>query len=211
MDYIRDEKNSTLTLKKFETAETPVHGVLKFNKKAGDLITAADIAPYPWTASVKVVTDIVKNWFPDVESKLSVPRPLGFIIPASHKDIIETLLEHDISVGIFSKDSPLEVEAYLTIEVVPSKYDYLPPEKIEVEIKALQTIVKKGDFFVSCAQPAANLIPCLLEPQSEYGFIRYWKFKIVPDKGGLFVFYRLVKSRELPIIPDKNWRPIFSP
>ena len=64
---------------------------------------------------------------------------------------------------------------------------------------------------MSCPQPAASLIPCLLEPQSEYGFIRYRRLKIVPDKGGLFDFYRLVKSQELPIIPDKNWRPVFSP
>jgi hypothetical protein len=209
MEYGRDEKNPTLTLKKFETTESPVRGVLKFDKKAGDLLTAADLAPYPLTASVKVVTDVVKNWFPDVESKLSVPRPLGYIIPAKHQDIIETLLGHGITVSIFMKDKPLDIEAYAATEVVPSKYDYLPPEKIDVEIKALQTIVKKGDFYVSCAQPAANLIPCLLEPQSEYGFIRYWKFKIVPDKGGMFAFYRLVKSQDLPVIPYKNWRTIF--
>ena len=206
MDYVRDEKNPTLTLKKFETAEYPVRGVLKFDKKAGDLLTAADLAPYPLPASVKVVTDVVKNWFPNVESKLSVPRPLGYIIPAQHQDIIELLLEHGISVGIFVKDRLLEIEAYAATEVVPSKYDYLPPEKIEVEIKALPTIIKKGDFYVSCAQPAANLIPCLLEPQSEYGFIRYWKFKIVPDKGGIFAFTRLVKGQELAVAPYKNWR-----
>ena len=209
MDYVRDEKNPTLTLKKFETPESPVRGVLRFDKKAGDLLTGADIAPYPLPASVKVVSDVVKNWFPDVESKLSVPRPLGYIIPAQHQDVIETLLEHGISVGIFTKDRTLDIEAYAATEVVPSRYDYLPPERIEVEIKALQTIIKKGDFYVSCAQPAANLIPCLLEPQSEYGFIRYWKFKIVPDKGGIFAFYRHVKGQELAVAPYKNWRPIF--
>ncbi len=207
MDYVRDENKPTLTLEKFETTESPVRGVLKFDKKAGDLLTAADMAPYPLTASVKVVTDVVKNWFPNVESKLSVPRPLGYIIPAQHQDIIDSLLGHGIRVGIFMKDRPLDIEAYAATEVVPSKYDYLPPEKIEVEIKALQTIIKKGDFYVSCAQPAANLIPCLLEPQSEYGFIRYWKFKIVPDEGGIFAFYRLVKGQELAVAPYKNWQP----
>jgi hypothetical protein len=209
MDYVRDEKTPTLALKKFETTESPVRGVLKFDKKAGDLLTAADLAPYPLPAQAKVVTDVVKNWFPDVESKLSVSRPLGYIIPAKHQDIIETLLGHGITVAIFMKDKPLDIEAYAAAEVVPSKYDYLPPEKIGVEIKTLQTIVKKGDFYVSCAQPAANLIPCLLEPESEYGFIRYWKFKIVPDAGGIFAFYRLVESQDLPVAPYKNWRTIF--
>ncbi|GAI26745.1 unnamed protein product, partial [marine sediment metagenome] len=32
------------------------------------------------------------NWFPDVEPTLSVPRPLGYIIPAKHLDVVETLL-----------------------------------------------------------------------------------------------------------------------
>jgi len=37
MDYVRDEKHPTLNFKKFETTETPVRGVLKIDKKAGDL------------------------------------------------------------------------------------------------------------------------------------------------------------------------------
>ena len=207
MDYVRDPQKSVLNLKKFERVETAVRtlGILKADKKAGDLLTAADIGPNPNRGSVKVVDDIVKNWFPDVESKLTVPRPLGYVIPAKHRDVVETLLLHGITVGIFTKDMPLEVEAYAASDVVPAKYDYLPPEKIDVEKKMLQTIVKKGDFYISCAQEAALLIPSLFEPQSDYGFIRYWKYKIMPEKGDLFAFTRVVKGQDLALIPYKNW------
>lgn len=54
-------------------------------------------------------------------------------------------------------------------------------------------------------QDGANLIPCLLEPQSDYGFIRYWKYKLVPEKGAIFVFYRIPEKPKLPTAPFKRW------
>ncbi len=206
MQYTRDEKEPELTIQKFERIEVPIRGVLKVDKKAGDLITRDDMASYRYPSEQKVVKEAVSNWFPNVEPTLSVPRPLGYIIPAKHLDVVETLLGHDIKVEIFSKDIHLEIESYQTKEIVPAGDDYLPPQKIEVEKKKLQTIIKRGDFYVSCAQWGANLIPCLLEPQSQYGFIRYWKFKLVPEKGDIFPFYRFIGKKTLPIIPYKNWR-----
>lgn len=206
MQYARDEKEPELKLKKYERAESPVRGILKMDKKAGDPLQMEDIAPYPYPRAYKVVDEIVKNWFPDVKPILSVPRPLGYIIPAKHQDVVDTMLCHGLKIEIFTKDMSLEVEVYSAVDVVPSKYDYLPPQKIDVEKKAHQIIVKKGAYYVSCAQTGANLIPCLLEPESQYGFIRYWKFKLVPEAGNFFPFYRLVKAEELPLIPYKNWK-----
>jgi hypothetical protein len=164
------------------------------------------MARYRSPSEQKVVKEAVSNWFPNVEPTLSVPRPLGYIIPARHLDVVETLLGHDIKVEMFSKDIHLEIESYRTKEIVPAGDDYLPPKKIEVEKKKLQTIIKRGDFYVSCAQWGANLVPCLLEPQSQYGFIRYRKFKLVPEVGDIFPFYRFVGKKALPLIPYKNWR-----
>jgi hypothetical protein len=206
MDYARDEKNPTLTLKRFENIESPIRGILKVDKKAGETLQASDIAPYPSpSARQKVVTEVVKNWFPGVVPKLSVTRPLGYIIPEKCQDVVETLLNHGVTVEIFSRDKTVDIEAYQVADVVPAKYDYLAPNKLEVEKKILQTVVKKGDFYVSCAQPAAHLIPLLLEPQCDFGLIRYWKYKLVPEKGNIFAFYRVVKSQDLPLIPYRNW------
>jgi hypothetical protein len=206
MDYARDEKNPTLTLKRFENIESPIRGILKVDKKAGETLQASDIAPYPSpSARQKVVTEVVKNWFPGVVPKLNVTRPLGYIIPEKCQDVVETLLNHGVTVEIFSQDKTVDIEAYQVADVVPAKYDYLVPKELEVEKKILQTVVKKGDFYVSCAQPAAHLIPLLLEPQCDFGLIRYWKYKLVPEKGNIFAFYRVVKSQDLPLIPYRNW------
>lgn len=206
MEYVRDEKEPEITIERFERSEEPIRGILKVDKKAGEPLTQADIAPYRYPPQSKVTTEEVKNWFPGVSPTLSVSRPLGYIIPGTRTDVVETILSHGIKVEMFAKDAVLEVEGYEVLDILPSQYDYLPPQKIEVGKKELQTVVKKGDFYVSCAQPAANLIPCLLEPQSQCGFIRYWKYKLVPEKGSIFPFYRVVNWRDLPLFPYKNWK-----
>jgi hypothetical protein len=205
MEYARDEKQPTLTLQAFERSDSPVRGILKVDKKAGDPLMAGDISPYPYPSQYKVITEVVKNWFPDVESTLSVARPLGYIIPAKHQDVVENLLDHGLEVGLLTRDKILEVEAFVVGEIIPARYDYLPPEKITGEKKTLEYVAREGDFFISCSQPGANLIPCLLEPQSQYGLIRYRAFKLVPQAGDIYAFYRVVKPAALPLIPYCNW------
>jgi hypothetical protein len=206
MDFARDPKNPTLTLQKYEeTAGPAIIGVLKVDKKAGDALTAQDVTLIRQTAGPKVVTEVVKNWFPEVTPTVSVVRPIGYVIPAQHGDVVETLLRHGIGVQIFIQDKTLEVEACEVKDIVPAADDYLAPSKIVVERKALSTIVKRGDFYVGCSQEAANLIPCLLEPESDFGFIRYWRFGLVPKSGDLFAFYRVVKPQTLLLAPYKPW------
>jgi hypothetical protein len=205
MDYVRDESQPSLTLKKFEAVRSPVRGILKVDKKAGEPVLASDLAPSPWPREYKVETDIVKNWFPRVAVSLSVGRPLGYIIPAERRDVVECLLAHGVEVGVFTADASLEAEMYLAREVKPAPYDYLPPDKIDVEKKEQTIIVRRGDYFVSCRQPGANLIPCLLEPQSAYGFMRYRSFDLVPKAGNFCAISRLVRPAELPLVPYCPW------
>ncbi len=206
MKYARSAKAPELRIERFERSESPVRGILKVDKKAGEPLTQADFEPYSYPSTLKVVKEVEKNWFPNVEPALSVPRPLGYVIPAKHQDVVETLLRHGLEVDMFTKDIALKVEVYQVGNVVPAEYDYLPPQEIQVEKKSLQTIVKREDFYVSCAQAGANLIPCLLEPESQYGLIRYWKFKLVPETGDIFSFFRYTGKKNLPIVSYKKWK-----
>lgn len=205
MTFARDEANPTLTIKAFEETASPVRGILKSDKKAGEPVLASDLQPNPAGRDRKVVSRVIKNWFPGVVPALSVPRPLGYIIPAGRRDLVENLLKLGIEVGVLVRDASLEVEVYRADEVVPSKYDYLAPEKIEVTKTKLSTVAKKGDFYVSCGQLGANLIPSLLEPQSECGFIRYWRYKLVPEAGDYFSVVRVVRPQDLNVVPYRRW------
>jgi hypothetical protein len=175
MDYVRDPKQPELTLQAFA-------------RQAGARGNAAPQNP-------AVETQVVKNWFPKVESRLAVPRPLGYIVPAEQKDVIKTLLDHGIILGVFAKDTPVDAETYQIREIVPAKEDFVAPGKIDVDIKPGKVTARKGDLYVSVEQPAANLIPCLLEPQSEYGLIRYQAYKLALQKGAVFPFVRVVRSK----------------
>ncbi|MCX7974366.1 MAG: DUF2817 domain-containing protein [Candidatus Aminicenantes bacterium] len=205
MTYARDELNPTLTIKRFERAESPIRGILKVDKKAGEYLLQNEIEPAPQPDQYKIITEVIKNWFPLVKSELTVIRPLGYIIPAKHGDVIETLLRHGLKVEMITQDRTLEVEAYEVQEVVPSRYDYLPPEKIDVSTRTISILVRKGDFYISCSQLGANLIPCLLEPQSQYGLIRYWSYNLVPEKGNIYAFFRVIKPAELSLVPYRPW------
>jgi Zinc carboxypeptidase len=208
MQYVRDPAVPELHLKMFErggAAATPAGRVLRVDKKAGETVTAADFVPTAGPGGARVVDEIVKNWFPNVEPTLSVKRPAGYIVRGDRLDIVETLLGLGVEVGIVTRDAIVDAEVYEVTAIVPSTLDYEAPQKIEVAAKTAKVPVKKGDFYVGCAQAAADLIPCLLEPQSDYGFIRYWKFKLVPDAGGLFEIFRYAGQEPPAVIPYRAW------
>lgn len=205
MTYVRDPAQPELVLKIFERSASPIRGILKVDKKAGDYLTIQDIIPYQGPSDLKVVTRVEKNWFPQVESRLTTTRAAGYLIPAGRLDLVEVLLEHGIKVQMLEKAVSLEVTAYKVTSLVPASADYLAPEKIEVQPEKLNLLVKRGDFVVSCLQPAANLIPSLLEPQSQYGLIRYLKYRLVPEEGDYFAIYRLDKITSAPLVDFKNW------
>jgi hypothetical protein len=205
MEYVRDPNQPELAIKAFERTGSPIRGILKFDKKAGDYLMAEDIAPYPGPTSLKVITRTEKNWFPLVESRLEVARPAGYIIPGNRADLVEVLVQHGIKVQMLSRDAAVEAVTYKVTEVIPAAADYLAPEKIEVEPEKLNLPVKKGDFYISCLQPAANLISCLLEPQSEYGLIRYFKFRLVPEAGNMYEIFRVDRVPSFRLVDYKNW------
>jgi hypothetical protein len=181
MDHSRDPKEPELTIKRFEA---PAPG------------QAASAAP-------NVVTVVLKNWFPLVTPTVSVPRASGYIVPSAHTKVVETLRAHGIGVQVFTADAAVDAEQYRVDEIVASKEDYVAPPTLGVTKTAARVTAKKGDFYVSGAQPAANLIPNLLEPQAEYGLIRYRAYGLVPGQGTTFPFLRVAARQALPLEPLK--------
>lgn len=206
MAYVRDPQQPELVIKTFERTTSSIRGILKVDKKAGDYLLVEDIIPYSGPQNQKVITVTEKNWFPLVESRLTVSRPAGYVIPGERVDIAEVLVLHGIRVQMVEKAVTAEVTAYRVKEIIPARADYLAPQKIEVEAEKLKVPLKRGDFFVSCEQPAANLIPCLLEPQSEYGLIRYFRFQLVPEAGDCFSIYRVETTPSWSLVDFKPWK-----
>jgi hypothetical protein len=205
MEYARDPAEPTLAIKRFAGAETPIRGVLKADKKAGEPVAAAELSPYPYPRDVKVVDEVVENWFPRVEPRLQVARPRGYLLPGRLQEAVETLLRHGFRVWLLTRDQEVEAQAYEATAVTPARLDYLAPERIEVEARDLRTLARRGDFYVPCAQPGADLVAALLEPQSQYGLIRYARYGLVPEKGEVFAVLRITRPQELAAVPYRDF------
>jgi hypothetical protein len=205
MEYRRDPAQPELNMKEFQKNDASVAGTMRVDKKAGEMLLESEIEPWSLPGKQKVVSRVEKDWFPLVAATHSVTRPLGYVIPAKHLDVVETLRLHDVEIMTFTCDFQMEVEGYLAQKVVPSKYDYVPPDTLQAKAQALSILCKKGDFYIPCSQPAANLLPCLLEPESDYGMIRYWKYHLVPGPGEFFAFYRVTGEQSPPVIPYQRW------
>jgi len=143
----------------------------------------------------------VRNWFPRVEPRVTVPRPLGYLIPSAYGAVVRVLLDHGITLDVVTADTPLAVESQRITAIVPSAEDYVAPASIEVDRRMARVVARKGDLFVAAAQPAASLIPSLLEPQSEFGLIRYRSYALVPEVGAVWPFSRIVAAGQLPLAP----------
>jgi len=205
MEYRRDDQQSELSVMAFQPTDSPVVGVLKVDKRAGDVVVETEMQPAAMPAKQKVISTIEKNWFPLVVSTCSVTRPLGYIIPDGHPDVIATLRLHGIAVHTFTQDFKMQVEGYLVKKIVPAKYDFLAPETLAVERQIFPILCKKGDFFIFGRQPAGNLVACLLEPESDYGLIRYWRYHLVPQAEEYFAFFRVVIEQNPPLVQFKDW------
>lgn len=204
MAYRRDPAQPELRLREFAEAKAPAR-VLRVDKKAGERLTESDLEPGEIPGGPRVVERIEKEWYPRVEPTLSVARPLGYVVPAQLGEVIATLRLHDIAIQTFLDDVEIKVEGDRAQKVVLSRFDYVAPDTLEVAAEPLTLLCRKGDYYISCRQPAAQLLPCLLEAQSDYGLIRYWTYHLTPAAGSLYPIYRVVAEQRLPLVPWCNW------
>ena len=205
MEYRRDPSQPQVRLQEFPKKDIAIAGVLKVDKKAGEAVLASELEPQSPSDKERVVTRIIDDWFPLVVPTRSVVRPLGYVIPAKHAEVIATLRLHDVRILMFRQDCKMRVEGYLTEKVTPSRLDYLPPDTLITKAQPLEILCKKGDFYIPCQQAAAILLPCLLEPESDYGFIRYRKYGLVPGVGDYYALFRNVLVQDLPLTSWCDW------
>jgi hypothetical protein len=77
----------------------------------------------------------------------------------------------------------------------PRKFEGHNMVSVEGTFNAREMLAKKGDFIIDMAQPLANLIFYMLEPQSDDGLLS-WNF-----------FDQMLKSSNVPFSPVEY--PVF--
>lgn len=117
----------------------------------------------------------------------SATLPKGYIIPKEFASIAEHLKRQGVQVTELTKNKSASGEVFTAIKLARASR---PFEKhklatIEGSFSAANKKFGKGDFWVDMAQPLANLIFYLLEPESDDGLVTWNFFDEHFDSNGI--------------------------
>lgn len=120
---------------------------------------------------------------PEVESTL----PRGYVIPAKFSNIAEHLKKHGVKVDQLKKSTSYQGEIFTVSELKKSqrKFEDHFMATASGEFKSASKKFAKGDYVVDMAQPLANLIFYMLEPQSDDGLVNWNFFDEYFDQQGI--------------------------
>lgn len=117
------------------------------------------------------------TYFAAFKDTVSALLPRGYIIPAGLDTIVEILRKQGVKVTTLEKNQRFSGESFFIEKwnKSPRKFEGHFMVSVEGTFNAREMLAKKGDFIVDMAQPLANLIFYLLEPQSDDGLLS-WNF-----------------------------------
>ena len=123
-------------------------------------------------------------------------------IPAAQSAIAELLMKQGVKVEQLEKDEKLSGEIFMVekFDKSPRKFEGHNMASAEGKFEAATKTVLKGDYKVDMAQPLANLIFYLLEPQSDDGLLTWNFFDTYLDANGINT-----KPVEFPVFKYFSW------
>lgn len=136
------------------------------------------------------------------EPTVSATLPKGYIIPQEMENIVKHLRRHGVQVDQFDKNVRASGEVFKAtqLEKAQRPFEGHNMATLEGSFEADNQRFKKGDYYVDLAQPLANLIFYLLEPQSDDGLVNWNFFDAYFEKEGIgekTVEYPIFKYFEL--------------
>ena len=204
--YARDPQEPVLKLKAYAREDAAVLATAARDIKSGEPVSRADLVRSGRTP--RVVDTEIKNWFPRLASLVTCSRPLGYLVPGKRGDVISLLLKLGVKVYSFDRGGVVAVEASQVDDIIQGTEDYIPPQRIAISLQKLQLPVERGDCWVPLDQLASNLVPLLLEPQSDLGLIRFRTFNLSVEKGDVFPIYRVLQAPLLPYSALADFRTL---
>ena len=137
------------------------------------------------------------TYYAAFKDTVSALLPRGYILPAGLDTIVEMLRRQGVKVTTLEKNQRFSGESFFIEKwnKSPRKFEGHNMVSVEGKFNAKEMIAQKGDYMVDLAQPLANLIFYMLEPQSDDGLLT-WNF-----------FDQVLKSSNVPFSPVEY--PVF--
>lgn len=122
---------------------------------------------YKW----KTVTKALGNYYPLVLVKKSVQKPVAYLFSPFQTALIKLLEKHHIEMFVLQSGEKLNAQFYRIRHVTSDREEEKPHKDVDAAVWKEKRSFPKGSILVFTRQPASNLIPLLLEPQSSYGIV----------------------------------------
>ena len=169
-----------------------------FLDPGNDKITYPVFDLYEWAPAQREF----ENFHALVKPKKSVIKPVAYVFSADMKELIDLLRRHDIIIYRLAGKSDLLLEAYRIINLTEQiEEESTAPN---VDAAAVQSVrqVEKGTIIVYLNQPAGNLLPLLLEPQSTHNLTtehsgQSIRFEEWVKPGEEYPVYRMMEKVEI--------------
>ena len=136
------------------------------------------------------------NFFPLVNSSLSVLRPHAYIIPPEQEAVLDVLHRHTINVVELDEPLRCAVETYRIRGVSMTEREDKETLDVDVAVSRTITTIPAGHFIVRTNSIRTNLIVTLLEPQSQWGLAQLDEFSGLLKVGSTFPIIRLMRIVE---------------
>ena len=151
-----------------------------------------------------IVTYDSVTYYGEFKDTVQSTLPRGYIIPAAQSVIADQLIKQGATVTKLEKDEKLGGEIFTVEKYDRStrKFEGHNMASAEGKFEAATRIAKKGDYMVDLAQPLANLIFYMLEPQSDDGLLTWNFFDSYFDQNGIStkpVEFPIFKYFSLPV------------
>ncbi len=139
------------------------------------VISADGQISYLRTPNIIELHNVINN--SAFEATLESTLPLGYIIPAELTSIAQHLKAHGTIVTPLTENISATGEVFTIRKIIRTPSNFQGHHMLTIEGGFAPTTkkFKQGDFIIDLAQPLANLIFYMLEPQSDDGLVT-WNF-----------------------------------
>jgi hypothetical protein len=163
MDYVRDPENPSTTF-----------GVVD-------------------TASGQIRELVSEEYYPVVETSVSVKRPAGYLIPANQTRFLEVLERHGVEMTVLETTMTARGEGYLIGSVEETEKEDKPFLDVRVAVMIGEISSEPGQVFVPASGIQSNLIVSLLEPQSQWGLAQLPEYRHLLAPGAPWPVRRVLE------------------
>jgi hypothetical protein len=161
-----------------------------------------------WTAQpITETIPFIRHNAPDV----SVKKPRAYVVPSTHKDVIERLRLHGIVMEQLTAPTTLDVRMY---RITESTFARGPFEgHVSVSVKATHekasATFHPGSVRISTSQPLGDLVVHLLEPESADSFLQWGFFNEIFNRTEYIEEYAIEPLAQKMLAADPALKSAF--